>query len=698
MLQACVIDFQGGWSQHLPMAEFAYNNSYQASIKMSPFEALYGRKCRSPLHSSEVGKSLALGPDVLQEAEEKVRIARERLLTAQSRQRSYADRQQRDLEFQVGDPIFLKVSPTRGIRRFGIRGKLSPRFIGPYEILERSADKILEAPGLIDDYYLNIMDWGKENILAVASGPSVYLWKADTDEVQLLLSADEEENYPTSVSWCDDGKKLAIGYATSQIELWDALTFQQVRTFEGHKRRVGSLSWNRHILTSGSRDCSIINHDVRSHRKPVSRFRGHSNEVCGLRWSEGGRQLASGGNDNLVCVWESLNMRSSKYLHRDFFSGKVHPPFIAIVCALEWNRHQKEILSAHGYDQNQLTLWSYPSMSRIADLKGHTSRVLHLSQSPDGTTVVSAAADESICFWKVFEPPCNSSRAANDGSDSILSLNRMHIRMRIRRLHCMVTSDCFYCQFYYISHHFHIVLSMFTLFACKLISDLNGATLENDVDVVVAPPFVYIDQVKSSLTDRVEISAQNAWVGKGGAFTGEISAEQLIDVGCKRVILGHSERRHIIGEDNEFIGKKAAYALSQNLKVIACIGEKLEEREAGNTFEISFQQLKAFADSISSWTDVVIAYEPVWAIGTGKVATPLQAQEVHVAVCDWLKKNISPEVASATRIIYGGSVNGSNCAELANKDIDAFLVGGASLKGLEFATIVNSVTSKKVAA
>ncbi|OAY77689.1 Cell division cycle 20.1, cofactor of APC complex [Ananas comosus] len=310
-----------------------------------------------------------------------------------------------------------------------------------------SADKILEAPGLIDDYYLNIMDWGKENILAVASGPSVYLWKADTDEVQLLLSADEEENYPTSVSWCDDGKKLAIGYATSQIELWDALTFQQVRTFEGHKRRVGSLSWNRHILTSGSRDCSIINHDVRSHRKPVSRFRGHSNEVCGLRWSEGGRQLASGGNDNLVCVWESLNMGSSKYLHRfNDHNAAVRAlawcPHKSNVlasgggaadrCIKIWNtregKHQKEILSAHGYNQNQLTLWSYPSMSRIADLKGHTSRVLHLSQSPDGTTVVSAAADESIRFWKVFEPPRNSSIAANDGSDSILSLKRMHIR------------------------------------------------------------------------------------------------------------------------------------------------------------------------------------------------------------------------------------------------------------------------------
>nr|CAD1821670.1 unnamed protein product [Ananas comosus var. bracteatus] len=126
MLRVCVIDFQGGWSQHLLMAEFAYNNSYQASIKMAPFEALYGRKCRSPLHWSEVGERLALGPDMLQEAEDKVRIARERLLTAQSRQKSYVDKRRRDLEFQIGDHVFLKVSPTRGIRRFGIRGKLSP--------------------------------------------------------------------------------------------------------------------------------------------------------------------------------------------------------------------------------------------------------------------------------------------------------------------------------------------------------------------------------------------------------------------------------------------------------------------------------------------------------------------------------------------------------------------------------------------
>ncbi|KAK4765447.1 hypothetical protein SAY86_026537 [Trapa natans] len=233
----------------------------------------------------------------------------------------------------------------------------------------------------------------------------------------------------------------------------------------------------------------------------------------------------------------------------------------------------------------------------------------------------------------------------------------------------------------------------------KLVSDLNSATLEPDVDVVVSPPFVYLDLVKSSLTDRIDVSAQNSWISKGGAFTGEISVEQLKDIGCKWVILGHSERRHIIGETDEFIGKKAAYALNQGLGVIACIGELLEEREAGKTSEVCFKQLKAYADAIPSWDAVVIAYEPVWAIGTGKVATPLQAQEVHVACRDWLKKNVSAEVASKTRIIYGGSVNGSNCAELAKQeDIDGFLVGGASLKGPDFATIVNSVTSKKVAA
>nr|CAD1818373.1 unnamed protein product [Ananas comosus var. bracteatus] len=137
MLRACILDFGGGWHRHLRLAKFAYNNSYQTSIQMAPFEALYGRKCRSPLFSSDVGERRTLGPELLLEAEEKVRVVRRHLLTAQSRQRSYADTRRRDLEFQVGDYVFLKVSPSRGIRRFGVRGKLSPRFVGPFEVMER---------------------------------------------------------------------------------------------------------------------------------------------------------------------------------------------------------------------------------------------------------------------------------------------------------------------------------------------------------------------------------------------------------------------------------------------------------------------------------------------------------------------------------------------------------------------------------
>ncbi|CAK9138333.1 unnamed protein product [Ilex paraguariensis] len=232
--------------------------------------------------------------------------------------------------------------------------------------------------------------------------------------------------------------------------------------------------------------------------------------------------------------------------------------------------------------------------------------------------------------------------------------------------------------------------------ACLLTLKLNMLLL---TDVVIAPPFVYIEQVKNSLTDRIDIAAQNSWTGKGGAFTREIRddwmahlqydnvcstdyAEEVFpalkDIGCKWVILGHSERRHVIGEDDQFIGKKAAYALSPDLGLIACIGELLQEREAAKTLINSCHQCP---DAVPSWDNVVIAYELVWAIGTGQVATPEQAQEVHVAVRDWLKKNVSAEVASKTRIIYGGSVNGGNCAELAKQeDIDGLLVGGASLK------------------
>ena len=137
MLRACVLDHKGSWEEDLPLVEFAYNNSYQASIQMAPYEALYGRPCRSPLCWTEVGESSITGPDLIRDTSEKVSLIRQRLLTAQSRQTSYVDVRRRPLEFEVGDHVFLKVMPKRGVVRFGKRGKLSPRFIGPFEILER---------------------------------------------------------------------------------------------------------------------------------------------------------------------------------------------------------------------------------------------------------------------------------------------------------------------------------------------------------------------------------------------------------------------------------------------------------------------------------------------------------------------------------------------------------------------------------
>ncbi|XP_044507482.1 triosephosphate isomerase, cytosolic-like [Mangifera indica] len=233
----------------------------------------------------------------------------------------------------------------------------------------------------------------------------------------------------------------------------------------------------------------------------------------------------------------------------------------------------------------------------------------------------------------------------------------------------------------------------------KIVNVLNEGQVPSQdvVEVVISPPFVFLPLVKSLLRPDFHVVAQNCWVKKGGAFTGEVSAEMLVNLSIPWVILGHSERRLILNESDEFVGDKVKYALSQGIKVIACVGETLEQREAGSTMEVVAAQTKAIAERVSDWSNIVLAYEPVWAIGTGKVATPAQAQEVHSEMRKWLHTNTSPEVAATTRIIYGGSVNGANCKELATQpDVDGFLVGGASLKP-EFIDIIKSAEVKKSA-
>ena len=227
----------------------------------------------------------------------------------------------------------------------------------------------------------------------------------------------------------------------------------------------------------------------------------------------------------------------------------------------------------------------------------------------------------------------------------------------------------------------------------EILGNLNGKSLDPNTEVVVAPPAVYLSYVKQKVNAKIEVAAQNAYKVEKGAFTGDISPAMIKDVGVQWVILGHSERRHVFGESNELIGEKVGHALAAGLKVIACIGEKLEEREANKTEEVCFAQLKSIAGNVkdvNDWKKVVVAYEPVWAIGTGKVATPAQAQEAHKSCRHWLASNVSPDVAKSVRILYGGSVTAENCKELAKQiDVDGFLVGGASLKP-EFVQIVNA--------
>lgn len=186
------------------------------------------------------------------------------------------------------------------------------------------------------------------------------------------------------------------------------------------------------------------------------------------------------------------------------------------------------------------------------------------------------------------------------------------------------------------------------------------------------------------------MGAQNVFDKPNGAYTGEISVEQLKDSKINWTILGHSERRTILAESDGVVSSKTKYATENGLNVIWCCGESLEEREAGKTIEVVGKQLAALKSQVSDWSRIVIAYEPIWAIGTGKVATVDQAQEVHAAIREWLKKEVNQTVSDETRILYGGSVNEKNCGDLAKQaDIDGFLVGGASLKPA-FVDIINS--------
>ena len=228
-----------------------------------------------------------------------------------------------------------------------------------------------------------------------------------------------------------------------------------------------------------------------------------------------------------------------------------------------------------------------------------------------------------------------------------------------------------------------------------LVEDIASKLGETTAEVMVAPAFVNLSAAVSALeSSKIEVVAQNMHFAESGAFTGEISAGMLKAIGIKTVIIGHSERRAYFGETDDLLLKKVKAALENDMRVIFCFGEELADRQAGNHFKVVESQLKnaLFSLSARDWNNIVLAYEPVWAIGTGETASPEQAQEMHAFVRKTVATGFDQGIADEVSILYGGSVKPGNAAEIfAKPDVDGGLIGGAALKTDDFLAIVKAI-------
>ncbi|KAM7262734.1 hypothetical protein ACFE04_000417 [Oxalis oulophora] len=374
-----------------------------------------------------------------------------------------------------GSPI---TSPNKNILRFrtetsGPNSPFSPSILGqdsssicyeastppkPPRKVPKTPHKVLDAPSLQDDFYLNLVDWSSQNVLAVGLGTCVYLWSASNSKVTKLCDLGPNDGV-CAVQWTREGSYISIGTSQGQVQVWDGTQGKKVRTFGGHQTRTGVLAWNSRILSSGSRDRNILQHDLRVPSDFVSKNVGHKSEVCGLKWSHDDRELASGGNDNQLLVW---NQHSTQPIHRltehtaavkaiawsphqsgllasgggtadrciRFWNTTNGHQLNSIdtgsqVCNLSWSKNVNEIVSTHGYSQNQIMVWKYPSMAKVATLTGHSLRVLYLAMSPDGQTIVTGAGDETLRFWNIF-PSMKAPAPVKD--TGLWSLGRTHIR------------------------------------------------------------------------------------------------------------------------------------------------------------------------------------------------------------------------------------------------------------------------------
>ena len=333
-----------------------------------------------------------------------------------------------------------------------------------YRKIPKTPFRVLDAPNLIDDYYLNLLDWGKENIIAVALSDEIYLWNDTKAKASLLMtytnnnsiSEDISNNIITSLSWMENGINLGIGLPDGIIQLWDINKKIKIREIFAHNNRVSCLSWNNNILSSGSKDRYIKNFDIRIKVPEISKIKKHKQEVCSLKYSIEGDLLASGGNDNMAYIWDIRNLKNNifnflfnentnnPYEIKPYSINNLHQAAVKAmnwcpwkrhvlgtgggskdksikiyscdcnkliknintgsqVCSLIWNEKEKEIISSHGFNKNQIIIWNYEKSKKICELKGHMNRVLYMTKSPDENVICSGSGDETLRFWKINE-------------------------------------------------------------------------------------------------------------------------------------------------------------------------------------------------------------------------------------------------------------------------------------------------------
>ncbi|KAJ5682708.1 WD repeat-containing protein slp1 [Penicillium macrosclerotiorum] len=316
--------------------------------------------------------------------------------------------------------------------------------------VQTAPERVLDAPGLLDDYYLNLLDWSSGNQVAIGLERNVYVWSAESGTVSCLLET-SPDTYISSVKWSGDGAYVGVGLGTGEVQIWDVEEGSKLRSMYGHDSRVGVMGWSKHTLSTGARSGLVFNHDVRIAEHKVAELVSHTSEVCGLEWRSDGAQLATGGNDNLVNIWDARSLSAPKFTktnhraavkalswcpwqlnllatgggsydrHIHFWNTTTGARTNSIdtgsqVTSLRWSNHYREIVSSSGFPDNSLSIWSYPTLVRNVEIPAHETRVLHSSLSPDGQILATAAADESLKFWKVFErKPGSGASASREG-------------------------------------------------------------------------------------------------------------------------------------------------------------------------------------------------------------------------------------------------------------------------------------------